>query len=132
MTNDQNTVESAKSHLTKAGRDMRLLHSEVAKLTATIKGFTDKHPLPRYELPAGLKYHERAQTDEQPRSEIQQLSYEFMTGSDLDIPTRTILAMAKQLDRALRDVRAARNKVEAIADDSDLREDWKAWQKAKG
>ncbi|RWE58387.1 hypothetical protein [Mesorhizobium sp.] len=104
----------------------------MAKLTATIKGFTDKHPLPHHGPPAGLKDHERAQTDEQPRSEIQQLSYEFHYRSDLDIPTRTILAMAKQLDRALRDVRAARNKVEAIADDSDLREDWKAWQKTNG
>ncbi|PAP91398.1 hypothetical protein [Mesorhizobium wenxiniae] len=124
-------VESIKDDLAKVVREMRLLKSEVAKLTATIKVFTDKHPLPeRTPMPPDLKRHERVATSE-PRLEIDEAIYQ-LRNANLDHPTQLIQAVAKQIDGALRDVRAARNQVEAIADDSDLREDWKAWQKTNG
>lgn len=131
MKEKQITVESVKDGLAKLIREVRLLQSEVAKLTGAIGGFTENNNRPRLwkVLPnsAGGGDRARYQTDE-PRSAIEQLRYEYGDASDLEIPTRTLLAISKEIDGALRDIRRARLDIDAIADDSDLRDDFREWQ----
>lgn len=127
----QITVESVAGGLAKLIREVRNLQKEVATLTSAVKGFTDHNPIKRWgrSLPsdAGGSDLARAETRE-PFSAIQKARYEYGNTPNLEIPTRTLFAIAKELDGALRDIRAARNDIEAIADNSDLRDSFKEWQ----
>ena len=127
------TVESVGDGLAKLIREVRTLQSEVRNLTGAVYGFHSKNPRPYAwrVLPPGAdggNPEARYQTDE-PQSKIELVRYQYCGNPNLEIPTRTLLAIAHELDGALRDVRAARTDIKAIAEDSDLREDFKEWQR---
>lgn len=130
----QPTIQSVTEGLARLIREVRHLQSEVARLTHTLNGFTDKYRETRRwysllppEANPDQRDAARAETDE-PKSAIRTINYEFNNNANLDIPTRTLLAISKEIDGALRDIRAARNDIEAITDDSDLRDDFREWQ----
>ncbi|MDV6225843.1 hypothetical protein R2G56_06055 [Nitratireductor aquimarinus] len=124
------SVESVTDGLAKLIRDVRLLQSEVRQLRSDLGGFTnDKRLLPYiHTLPpqAGGSDRAKAETDE-PQSGIRKISYEYGDVSNLEIPTRTLIAIAKEIDGALRDIRSARNDISAIEKDSDLRDEFRDW-----
>lgn len=127
------SVANVTDGLAKLIREVRLLQREVAELHNSLKGFTGGERLRQFcVLPteAGGGSHAMPVTPD-PRSAITQIIYEFPNNANLDIPTRTLRAIAKELDGALRDIRAARHDIEAIADDSDLRESFKEWQETQ-
>jgi hypothetical protein len=130
---DKPTIESVTNGLAKLVREVRQLQKEVAGLHASLRGFTgdNKYRIHGWNvLPpeaAGGNPAARAQTEE-PKSTIERLRYEFGDNPNLEIPTKTLLAIAKELDGALRDIRAAKLDIRAIADDSDLREEFRQWQ----
>ena len=123
------TVQNVTDGLAKLIKEVRQLQSEIAKLTESFHGFKIKHPIPEPRIPynKGFDWRTRPSTDE-PKSAIRDIIYEYQDGDNLEVPTRTLFAIAKELDGALRDVRAARADINAIASDSDSRADFKAWQ----
>jgi hypothetical protein len=133
---DKPTIASVTDGLAKLVREVRQLQKEVAELHASLRGFTgnNKYRLHGWNIlppeAAGDNNAARAQTDE-PKSTIDQIRYEYGGNANLAIPTRTLLAIAKELDGALRDIRSAKLDIRAIADDSDLREEFKQWQKGQ-
>jgi len=54
--------------------------------------------------------------------------WEYRGTENLAIPTRAILAIAKEIDGALHDIRATREEIRVIAGDADHSADWKVWQ----
>jgi hypothetical protein len=79
---------------------------------------------------AGGSYRARFQTEE-PRSAIEEIRHEFGKNSNFEIPTRTLLAIAKEVDGAIRYIRAARLDLKGIADDPERREDFRDWQQSQ-
>ena len=122
-------VTSVSDGLAKLIRDVRLLQKEVRDLHGTLKGFAGERHRRWMVLPPEAGGSERAQpkTDE-PQSKILEVRYEYGENPNLEVPTRTLLAIAKEIDGAIRDIRAARADIAAISDDSDLREAFKEWQ----
>jgi hypothetical protein len=130
-SNQNTSVSSVTEGLAKLIREVRNLQGEVGKLSAALHGFRDSRPRLFKVLPDSAGGNDRSRYEtEEPRSEIGQLHYEYRNNPDLEVPTRTLLAIAKELDGALLDIRAARTTMSEIADDSDLRADFKAWQQA--
>ncbi|MBB4001576.1 hypothetical protein [Aurantimonas endophytica] len=132
---DEPTASTMAAGLAKLIREVRQLQTEVTKLRADLRGFTGgRKQFPHWRstpvLPpeTGGAYEAKAEKDE-PQSAIMLARYEYGENPNLEIPTRTLLAIAKELDGTLRDVRAARLDIKAIADDSDLRNDFKEWQR---
>ncbi|RWA64410.1 hypothetical protein [Mesorhizobium sp.] len=126
------SVESISDGLAKLIRDVRMLQGEVRSLTDGVRGFTGSAG-PRHRwilLPpeAGGGTRAMSQTQE-PRSAISMARYEYGSNPDLEIPTKTLLAIAKEIDGALRDIRAARLDLREIAGDDVLREEFKEWQR---
>lgn len=138
LMKDKPTVETVTDGLAKTIREVRQLQKDVRSLTAMIGGFTEGRQSFEYRLstllppeadPQGSNYHIRGETDE-PRSAIAQARYEYGKNPNLEAPTRTLLAIARELDGALRDIRSTKLDVKAILDDSDLRREFKEWQRS--
>jgi hypothetical protein len=125
------TVKSIAAGLAKLYREVGNLRSEVAKLNDWLGEFKTRHPMPAYgppdELSSLWSTRVRPQTEE-PTSAIRAAVYEFKDTDDLAIPTKTLLAIGKDLEGALRDIRAARSDIQLIVDDADLRSEFKNWQ----
>ncbi|MBZ0217520.1 MAG: hypothetical protein K8F25_13260 [Fimbriimonadaceae bacterium] len=124
----QISVQNVTEGLVKLLREVRLLKSEVVSLNENLKGFKEVNPIPDPRLISGFgsDWKTKPTTDE-PASAIRDIIYEYKDGDDLEVPTRTLFAIAKELDGALRDVRGARSDISSIASDSDLRADFKIW-----
>lgn len=135
MTSAKPTVTSVTEGLAKTIREVRGLQEEVAGLRRDLKGFTDANPVDRTRrvLPpeaGGRGLEAKAETDEPP-SEISKVRFEYANDENLEIPTRTLLAIAKELDGALRDIRSAKQDIKAIARDPDLTEEFRNWQQSQ-
>ena len=126
MMQPKTTVESVKAGLAKLIREVGLLHREVAGLNTRLDKFTEKHPIPRRFRVVGLDYHQRPETPE-PVSIYQEALRHLEAGEKPEIQHRLLLAILKDTDGALRDIRAAYSDINAIVNDSDLRDDFKKY-----
>ena len=122
------TFSSIKEGLVKIARDIQLLKSEVKLVREKLGSFVgqrDLHPAPRTdEIAFGI----RPQTRD-PDPQIPEMLFEFKHTSNLEVPALAIMAIARDLDGALRDIRSTRADIEAIANDSDLRSEFRNWIK---
>jgi hypothetical protein len=121
------TIASVTEGLSYLHREVQALKREIAKLSREFSGLTEHFSdddMNRELWGVGRDHQHR--TDE-PSSEISRISYEFPDRANFEIPTRVIFAIAKELDGALRDIRATRTKLHAVLSDSDLRADFKVW-----
>lgn len=118
------TIESIGDGLVKIIQELGLLKSEIGQLNEKLKPLSDKaDKRPQYRT--GLEWYQGTQTRD-PESEIERFCIEYRETDNLEIPTRAIIATIKQIDGALRDVRAIRADMEAIKNDSDLRAELKS------
>lgn len=120
------TIQSITDGLTKLLREVRLLQTETRSLTERLHSFTEKHPVPPAERTFDHDWVRRESTDE-PHSMFRAFLYEIKETDDLETPTRALIAVLKDLDGALRDIRAARSDIDAITNDSDLRGEFLDW-----
>jgi len=121
------TVETIKEGLTKLLREVKQLQTEVRGLTARLGKFTDEHPIPPPDT-VGFDWVQRPAT-RPPRQEFKELMWELKSTDNLEVPTRALFAILKDLDSALRDIRGARADIDAISNNADLRDDFKHWLK---
>lgn len=135
MDNESPSTRLIVEKLGKLYRETKSLSAEVAKLTSLMSDFENKAKTEKYNfevLPPRAGGNDRSlYKTEETQSVISATLYEFSKLEDLTIPTRTIIAIARDLDGALRDIRAARLNFEAISKDPDWREDFRAWQRGE-
>ena len=118
------TVEGIKDGLTKLLREIELIKTEIAAITSKLANFKETETThKRYDWdPDGPAYGQR-QTRE-PLSAIRETLLN-LEDENLEPASRALMAVFRDLDGALRDIRRARNDIEAIAGDSDRRDGFK-------
>ena len=128
----QPTVESVKEGCVRLANQLASLRQEVSGLSEKLTRFKRGRAIP---VPASRSGHnwavdrlrgESVETPE-PQSAVNELEQE-LAGAEIGIASRALLAIGRELDGAVREVRAARATLQAIADDSDLRAEFKDWQ----
>lgn len=120
-------VDSVKDGLAKVCRDVQLLTNEVHGLRKRLGEFSRGRDLKPYVSYVGFDWVQRPQTDP-PRQEIAELLHDLKDTDNLEIPIRALVAIAKDLDSALRDIRATRMDIDGISNDSDLRAEFRNWR----
>lgn len=134
------TVETVKEGLVRLERAITSLSREVSGASQKIKSFSKGKTLPREcmqhpwcedwkSITGG--FCESNQTPEPARHSG--FAAELIEAiENPDIAVELIAAMARDIDGIMLDVRAIRSTIRAIQDDSDLRGDFKEWQKRAG
>jgi hypothetical protein len=117
--------------IVKLSREVVALQLEVTRLSNIVGKFAGKHELRTINVRRGAYYPEKdGDATLEPRSTIQRVLWELKDHPDLPDPAGRILkAIARDIDGALQDIRAARLDVLTIKSDPDLRDaylDWKA------
>jgi hypothetical protein len=124
------TVDTVKTGLVNLHKGLSQLTLELAAIRKRISPIAQKIPQGRPYVPpewAGTSNSWRAnrgETDEPLRATNDEL-LDLEHLSNLDPPTRILLALARDIEGALLDIRATRTAIEAIQNDSDLRADFK-------
>lgn len=113
------TVASTKDGLEKLSKAIEGLKGEIAATNQRLGAFKTKHPLPPEPRPIGLEWHQRAATDEPLPAD----PFAWDAAS-----LKQMGAAMRNLDDALRDIRAVRVDLERIAKDDDLRDEFRIWQ----
>jgi len=120
------TPETIKEGLAKLLMEARALTRQTEALRKQIAPFVDDKGL---RPPDIIRDHWRVQSEtEAPKSAIRELDWELGNRDDLSIATRAILAIAKEFNGALLDIRATREEIRAINEAPDFRAEWKTWQ----
>lgn len=126
------TVATIKDGCVRLAFQLESLRKEVTELSVKLGKFKKGR-----EIPKEIKYGDhlgldrwKGQTPETPppRSIMADVDFETKDAENLDISSKALIAIGHGLDGAIREVRAAKATIQAIADDSDLRAEFKDWQ----
>lgn len=117
--------------------ELQRLRDEVADLSAKLRYFKRGRQIPAKTIEQRIhgpymdwSRGERDETPE-PRSIMADVDFETKDATNLDISTLALIAIGNGVDGAVREVRAAKATILAIADDSDLRKEFKDWQQGR-
>ena len=124
------TLSDVRDGIAKLCRDIGSLQGEVNELRNLIGRFAKGRTLAPY-IYGGPEIDrfkgERAQTPE-PKSQILEALELLKSADTVQEQSLLLKAISRDLDGALRDIRAAKLDVRGITDDSDLRAEFKAWK----
>jgi hypothetical protein len=127
------TVESLKTGLANIDRSLSQLKHEMNTVGSKLGKFKDQgargyswNYIPPEWMGENKSWRVRSETDE-PKNNIGEALRAGIDNDSVIAANLIIRAIAKDIDGALRDIRALRADIEAIKDDSDLRGDFKDW-----
>jgi len=120
------TVASVKSGLASLLRLTETVRTEVNGLREQMGGFAKGRELRPHIFIVRDNFNQSSDTQE-PSNAIDDIVWEYESQSNLEAPTRALIAIAKELNSALTDVRATRTEIQAVVNDADLRADFKVW-----
>lgn len=127
------TVDSVKTGCARLAQQIASLEKEVQGLSEKLARFKrgrvipDEHAVEmRFWFMVDRLRGERVSTPE-PGSAVLDLEKD-LSETEVGIAALVLLAIGKDLDGCVREVRAAKATLQAIADDSDLRAEFKDWQ----
>jgi hypothetical protein len=122
------SAESVKDGILRLIRTVEALKSEVRAVRERLGQFTkDRDLSDPYILIPGQNEDDGGYAPITPERFPSALKLEFSDTSDFETPTRAIIAIGKDLNGALSDIRATRADINAIANDSDLRAEFKTY-----
>lgn len=125
----QVTLSEVRDGIEKLCRDIGSLQGEVNELRNMIGRFKKGRRVRPFIYASGLDHGrgERESTPE-PRSQIEEALRLLRGANTVEQQGLLLKAISRDLDGALRDIRAAKLDVHAIVDDSDLRDEFRAWK----
>src|ERR1700743_1485944 len=122
------TINSVKDGCAHLANQLGSLRNEITNLSDKLKRFKRGRDIPNDDHRMYIVDHLRGERNEtpEPKSPIWELDEE-LSQVELTKLTRVLFAIGKEIDAGVREVRAARATLQAIADDSDLRAEFKDW-----
>lgn len=122
------TRPNVADQIAKLGRETITLKAEVAAVRALLDAFIkgrNIHP-PGYTWPPVDWQRGETRDTPEPRRPVEELERNMKATPAAEFTAKAILALARAQDGAFRDLRAMRADIEAIANDSDLRREFKS------
>lgn len=122
-------LASLRDQITKLCREIGSLKGEVDELNGQIGGFAKGRRL----RPLKMSWPPQdAETTPEPRSQIEEALWRLKQANTFDELTLLLRAISRDLDGALRDIRSAKLDLRAVSDDSDLKDEFRAWKDQQG